>query len=234
METMAECWTEFEDAINAGVNRIVLFGPPGTGKTYMGMHYGVPDGVLAHRLQCTVDMTEGKITGHMLPVSESKWEFNTGPLPRAWEEAGRVVVDEVDKVGGDAESLLLGMLDSPDSARWEHPITKKMWRPKEGFTAIMTTNLERMQDLPIALSDRFPVKIRINQPHPSALARLSQDIRRIAAASPDAKGERRFSLRAFEEFDKLRKQLGDAYAAKLIFRSQAQGILDAIKVEAIA
>jgi MoxR-like ATPase len=98
----------------------------------------------------------------------------------------------------------------------------------------MTTNLENMRDLPTALRDRFPVQIRINTPHPDALLVLSPDLRAAAAASADADPKRRFSIRTFMAFDKLRHEMGVERAAKLLFNSVAGDILDSIKVAEVA
>jgi len=127
---------------------------------------------------------------------------------------------------------LLAMLDSPESASWEHPSTGERFTPLGGFSAVMTTNIEDMRELPTALADRFPVSIRINQPHPSALKRLSPDLRELAIRSADA-GERRISLRAFYDFDKIRTNLGIDRAAQMVFKERAQSILDAIAIEAV-
>ena len=91
----------------------------------------------------------------------------------------------------------------------------------------------RHGDLPPALTDRFPVKIRINEPHPDALERLSYDLRGIAKNLCDA-GERRVSLRAFMTFDQMRKTIGTEDASKIIFGDRAESILDAMKIEAVA
>jgi hypothetical protein len=97
----------------------------------------------------------------------------------------------------------------------------------------MTTNVENMGELPTALTDRFPIKIRINEPHPNALERLSPDLRGFAVAMADA-GERRISLRAFIEFDKLRASLGAERSAYLTFGERAQSILDAIAINGVS
>jgi MoxR-like ATPase len=96
----------------------------------------------------------------------------------------------------------------------------------------MTTNIEDMRELPMALADRFPVRIRINAPHPTALEKLSRDLRDYAVRMADA-GNRRISLRTFMSFDKLRKQLGDERSARIIFGDRAESILDAIAVDKV-
>jgi MoxR-like ATPase len=231
-----QCWKDVEDVLAAGVDRLILFGPPGTGKTYAGLHYGdVSRG--AYRIICNEDMTDADVTGYMKP-SGDEWRWIEGKAVKAWQGDGirgaRVVADEIDRASGDVLSTLLAMFDTPDSAAWEHPETGRVIRPKEGFSVVMTTNVEDMRELPEALKDRFPVAIRINQPHPEALKVLSPDLRSAAASSADADKKRRFSMRAFMEFDRLRKTIEVERAAGLIFGKAAGDILDAIRVEALA
>ena len=171
-----------------------------------------------------------------MPDGNGRFSWVAGAGLKAWEgnglNGGRLIVDEIDKASGDVFALLLAMLDSPESATWEHPETGRIHRPKDGFSAVMTTNIENMEELPTALADRFPVRIRINAPHPSALEKLSYELRDYAVRMCDA-GKRRISLRTFYAFDKLRKQLGDEKSAKIIFGDRATSVLDAIAIDKV-
>lgn len=234
---MPECWRNVYDVLNAGVDRLILFGPPGTGKTYAGLNIGDTERG-AYRIICNEDMTAADVTGYMKPMGEGVWRWMDGQAIKAWEgdgiRGGRIVADEIDRAAGDVMSLLLAMFDTPKSAAWEHPETGRIVRPREGFSVVMTTNVEDMRELPTALKDRFPVAIRIDQPHPDALLVLSPDLRKAAAASADADPKRRFSIRAFMEFDRLRKSIESERAATIIFGKYASDIMDAVKVEALA
>jgi MoxR-like ATPase len=234
--TLPECWQAFEDCLNAGIDRIVLYGPSGIGKTYAGLNMGNVEGG-AFRLVCTEDMTNADVTGAFMPNEKGTFTWNYGSAVKAWEgngiTGGRLIVDEVDKASGDVFATLLAMLDSPESATWENPENGRIHRPKDGFSAIMTTNVENMEELPTALADRFPIRIRINAPHPTALLRLSPDLRNYAVRMADA-GERRISLRAFMAFDKIRKAYGDEKAARLTFGQRAESILDAIAIDKVS
>ena len=234
---LPECWQDVNDILASGINKLILFGPPGTGKTFAGLNMG---NVLAgaHRLICNEDMTSADVTGHFKPSGDGTWKWQDGTVIKAWQgdgiNGGRVVADEIDRASGDVMSQLLAMFDSEESASWEHPETGRILKPKKGFSVFMTTNIEDMRELPNALQDRFPVAVRINTPHPDALTMLSPDLRGAAAASADADRDRRFSVRAFMAFDTLRKTVSVEKAARLTFGKHYQSVLDALLVNGVS
>jgi MoxR-like ATPase len=232
-EQLGQCWRDLSDVLDAGVARVLLYGPPGTGKTFAALHFGVVNA--AERLVCTEDLTTGEITGTWMPAGEGRWEWREGPAIRAWHEhgglGGRLVVDEVDRASGDALSTLLAMTDSSESAKWRNPQTGDWIWPGPNFSVVMTTNLEDLDDIPVALRDRFPVAIRVDQPHHSALESLSIDLRAPASAGSLGDSSRRVSLRSFYAFDQLRNHLGAERAAHLVFgATRASDVLDALAI----
>jgi MoxR-like ATPase len=170
-----------------------------------------------------------------MPVGENRWEWREGPAIRAWRGlGGRLVVDEVDRASGDALSTLLAMTDSPESARWRNPETCEWVRPGPQFSVVMTTNIDDLEDIAPSLRDRFPVSIRIDRPHVSALASLSEDLRAPALAGSLGPAHRRVSLRSFYAFDELRRRLGPQRAAYLVFgEDTATSVLDALAIASI-
>lgn len=236
IDSLPVCWQKFHNCLRAGIDRILLFGPAGTGKTYAGLTMGDTRGG-AFRLPCTEDMTNAEVSGAFMPDAKGGFSWVAGSALKAWKGdgsvGGRLVVDEIDKAGGDVFATLLNFLDSPESASWEHPETGRIYKPIAGFSAIMTTNIENMGELPMALADRFPIRIRINEPHPQALAKLSSDLRGMAVRMADA-GKQRISLRAFYAFDKLRSSLGIEEASEIVFGDRATAILEAMKVDSLS
>ena len=98
----------------------------------------------------------------------------------------------------------------------------------------MTSNIEDLGDIPAALLDRFAVAIRIDRPHPSAVASLSDDLRAPALAGSLGPPGRRISLRSFYAFDDLRRHCGATRAAHLVFGAEgAVGVLDALAIGAL-
>ena len=237
VDEIGSCWCDLRDVIAAGIDRVLLYGPPGTGKTYAALHHG-SHAAPAERLVCTEDLTSGEITGTWMPVDENRWEWREGPAIRAWRgeagQGGRLVVDEVDRASGDALSTLLAITDSRESARWRNPETTEWVSPGPKFSVVMTSNIDDLGDMPAALMDRFAVAIRIDRPHPSAVASLSEDLRAPALAGSLGPAGRRISLRSFYAFDDLRRHFGASRAAHLVFGPVgAVGVLDALAIGAL-
>jgi nitric oxide reductase NorQ protein len=227
-------WADLTDALAAGIDRLLLYGPPGTGKTFAALYFGTGERP-AERLVCTEDLTTADVAGCYVPAGEGRWEWVEGPALRAWRTGARLVVDEVDRASGDVLSLLLAMADTDGSATWRHPRTGALLSPHPEFTVVMTTNLDRLEELPVALRDRFPVAILVDRPHPSSVAGLSADLRSAALCGSIGEVDRRVSLRAFYAFDKLRGRFGDERAAALVLGPErATAFLDALKIGSLA
>ena len=233
-EDLPQCWKDYFTAIEAGIDRVILYGKPGTGKTYAGLTYGVGSGG-SFRLTCTEEMTSASVSGMWRP-SKGEFYYQKGQALEAWlgdgQSGGRLVVDEADKASGDVLGELLNFLDSTSSSSFRDPDTGEVYRPRPGFSAVMTSNIEHPDDLPEALRDRFPVAICIDAPHPSALELLPVELREVAKGVVTADGNRRASLRAFYAYNTMVKNgVAPETAGRLAFgEDKARGIADALAV----
>ena len=230
-----QCWIDAKDVLEAGTDRVIFYGPPGTGKTFGGLTLGVTGGE-SERLICTEDMTTADVAGAFMPNVNGGFEFLAGSALRAWQGNGitgsRLVIDEIDKAGGDVFAQMLAFTDTVDSASFTRPDNGQVVRPMPGFSVVMTSNIEDPNELPVALKDRFPVAIEINAPHPAALMSLPESLRQLAATIVAGKPGQRASLRSFYEFNKLSQspEFTLERAARMVFRQMADSIIDALKI----
>lgn len=232
LDYQPECWTDVQKVLDAGLDRMILFGPSGTGKTMAGLTMGnVAAG--AFRLECTENMTDFEVVGGYIPGANG-FEYKEGAGIKAWKgdglTGGRLVVDEIDKASGDVYATLLAITDSHASASWQHPVTGQKIKPTEGFSVVMTTNLDDMSMLEPALRDRFPVAIRIDKPHPLAIAALPNRFQRYAVATV---GE--ISIRSWQAIARLEQGVGLDEALRLVVGAEkAAQLADDVRIDEVA
>jgi len=229
-----ECHRTLDRILKAGVDRVILHGPPGTGKTYSALTLEL-GGRPSYRLVCTEDMTTADVAGMYMPNAEGSFTWHDGVATKAWRTGGRLVIDEIDKAGGDVFALLLAYTDSVGSASLDL-LNGETIRPAPGFSAVMTTNIEDPNDLPPALRDRFPIAICIDSAHPMALDFAYDELRVIfAEIVADKKKSRRASLRACMSFQHLiSKGFTIVEAGNLVFGAAiTETIVDTLKVATV-
>ena len=228
-----DCW-ELVAAAIGNADRVLLYGPPGTGKTYaaatnkVGLNMdGDPN---VYQITMTEDTASANLEGFYKPSSDGGFEWHDGIAIQAWRTGGRLVINEIDHASPDAMTFLHAILDDKDIAQLTlNNDNKETVRPEPGFTVIASTN-SLPESLPMALKDRFPVKINVDKIHPIALERFPKSWRNtISDTSLSMDSEQRLSIRAWREFfDLISKGLDKREAGYLIFGERADELMDAI------
>lgn len=221
-------WQRAEFAIQNS-NRVLLYGLPGTGKTYFGLNHALKGN--AYRLICTEEMTDADLIGCYKQNAQGTWSFAEGVGIKAWREGARLVVDEINRMNGDVESRMMALIDSTASSSWQHPDTGEIVKPHQNFSVVATMN-GQPEDLAPAILDRLIVKCEVNEPHPAAIQALPEYLRALAIkmTKPDEFG--RVSLRAFVEFEAMVQASGNMnYAAQVVFPHEYESITDVLTVE---
>tara|TARA_R100000482_G_C4998899_1_gene90665 strand:- start:138 stop:542 length:405 start_codon:yes stop_codon:yes gene_type:complete len=106
---------------------------------------------------------------------------------------------------------------------------KETVRPAEGFQVVATTN-SPPESLPLALKDRFPVKIYVDSIHPKAMEQFPEEWHGVITDTTMVEDpEDRISVRAWSEFFQLQdKGFTPETAGRLVFGENSAELTDAI------
>lgn len=226
-ETLARCWTLAADALRTGKN-VLMYGPPGTGKTFAALHQQQPGRPTPVCVTVTAETSAADLLG-FYTNGPAGFVWQDGPATAAWRAGARLVVNEVDKIGTDAESAFHVIADESASARLRLPTGEEI-APAPGFHVIASTNASTPDEALRAegVKDRFTINLHIDQPHPDALAALPEDLRNAAASTWNSSP--RITMRQWRAFAELRITLSRETAAELVFGARASAVLDSLAV----
>ena len=212
------------------LGRIYLCGPPGIGKTYVAYMTGrIQRGVYACTL--TQETPAAELRGTYLPKGDTL-AWHDGPVMRAMKEGARLVLNEISHASDDALAFLYPVLEHSETARLTLP-TGETVTPAPGFHVVVTDNLPP-DGLPAALQDRFDATLEISEPHPAALARLSDSLREVARRSFALDDERRLSVRRWLTLDRVRHELGLEDACLVVFGAErGSQVFDALVIAGV-
>lgn len=227
-QTLPQCWQDLTDLLSAGIDRALLYGAPGTGKTYAGLTMK-PTHQTAYRLICTDEMSTAEITGLWTP-NGNKFTYREGLAVKAWRNGARLVIDEINRANGDVMSLLLAFTDTVASSSWQNPETEETITPALGYSVVLTMNGEP-DDLEPALLDRFSARIKIDQPHPDAIAQLPTYLHGLAGTLGQLENPKeRASLRQLQTLATLADKYGIQRATSLVLPEHVNAIQHAYEV----
>lgn len=195
-------WELLEHALSVDVEAtriIYCWGPAGVGKSYGAINFGrVGNGFYAVTL--TDETSAAELRGHFLfKGGDAIW--HNGPFVRAMLEGKRLVINEVGNANADVLALLFPILESKQTAQITLPTGETIY-PAQGFHCVCTDNRPPDQ-LPEPLDDRFGTYVRVDAPHPNAIASLHPALRELALTSATLDDERRVSARGWRHLQSL-------------------------------
>ncbi len=208
---------------------VYLWGPPGVGKSFVATREGV-----AHRpvfaLTTTPETPAAELRGGWMPKG-SGFEWRDGPIVTAMRRGGRLVLNEVSYASSDLLAFFHPVLESPETARLTLPSGETI-EPAPGFQVVATDNCP-VEQLPEALRDRFRSVLRVDAPHPDALARLRPDLREAALRTFDLEPERAISIRGWLALQDFEEELGREEACRAVFgRERGEQVFEALQLAA--
>ena len=223
------CW-ELAEQVIGNADRVLLYGVPGTGKSYQATLYNLQDKQEVVSTTLTEDGSAMELRGHFIPNDNGSMSWLHGTAVKAWLKGARFVVNEIDHASSDVLTFLYSILDDKEFAGMTLPNREQDFvKPSKDFNVVATMN-GTPDTLPEALADRFPIKINIDKIHPSALKKIPKKYRDVCEAmSLITDGERRTSIRSWAEFNRLTKFMSEEDSARVVFQDRYTDILDALQ-----
>ncbi|MCW0190955.1 MAG: MoxR family ATPase [Rhodococcus sp.] len=218
----------------AHYNRVLAWGPPGTGKTHAAVHSATSRDEEFVKITCTGGDMAAEYRGMFIPMGDKGFEFVLGVATTAWCElndgaGGLLILDEINHAPEEVHSLLHAILDDPAIAQLTLP-NKVMIKPGPKFRAVGTQNAHP-NDLAPPLLDRFQARVHVDRCSPGALDLLPSDLREKAEnliTHPDE--DQRVSFRSLLAFSQSRHIVGEEMAAQLCFGDRWNEVVTAIRL----
>ena len=93
-------------ALAAARCNVLLIGPAGSGKTHLAAQVAEALGLPFEHISCSAGMSEGQLTGRLLPVGEGgRFEYVRSDFVKCYEDGGVFLFDEID--AADSNTLLV-------------------------------------------------------------------------------------------------------------------------------
>lgn len=215
--------------INAGITRILLHGPPDTGKTTTAGKTAQAKGQAVYRLQCSRDQGVEDLLGQFV-LEKGETRFAPGPIPQAMQSGGMLIMDEFDMRNPAHDSIYHSIMDDAEIAEVRLP-DGTVIKPQPGFTVVCTTNADPKMFTP-ALLRRWELKLYCAIAHPEALKTVDKQEAKFlhnlqtGVKTPEFRFE--FCVSSFRAARKLKDSgLDPEFALSLVFGEAAAKELQA-------
>lgn len=163
----------FKDVCDLLVDReeVFLWGPTGCGKSHLAKQAAELLGLRFAFISCTAGMSEGQITGRLLPVGKNgMFEYVSSEFVDCYENGGVFLLDEVDAADPNVMLVINAALANGHLALPNRPKKPVAMRHKDfvcvGAANTVGTGADRMYSgrnkLDTAFMERFACKIYMN------------------------------------------------------------------------
>jgi len=225
-------WDEIRKVILKAKGHVLLYGPAGTGKTYLAKLVAKAVERSYYPVTFSADLSAQEVIGHFVPKGgEFVWHY--GPALLAWQTGGIFNPNEINECSGAVQIAMHSILDDPEMAKLCLP-SGEVVHPRPGFRCIATMNGEP-SDLPLPLLNRFSLKIKITEPSAEALARIRDKVIRQAVERAYTDGQERITFRDMLAVDTLIKDgLDTELAYKAVFSDDWQDVHGVIELSRTA
>lgn len=229
-------WARAERAIGCSIvpTRVLLWGPPGTGKTELPHRMAQRENWTSVYQLMTEETPATELLGHLI-VQAGSTVWCDGTLGRAIRasHAGHVVyiIDEIGRASQDALSACLLALTNAESLRLTLR-SGEVISPKAEHWHVVCTSNDAPDMLPPAIADRLHITVNLTHPHPDLVRSMTTvEARRLACAE-----SREYSIRALLTYDRLRAGgMSRQGAAEIVWEpAAAQSFVDAAKLERLS
>jgi len=211
---------KWEDVYTSVKNifRVLLWGPPGNGKTKSAQ---IITKIFNRRLidiTFTPETPGYEVRGNMYPQVDGTLKWTDGPLLDSFRSGHTLCANELHRAGDDTQALLLAATSDKDVAMLTLPTGEEV-RPHNDFKIIATMNENPKDTLDSALDDRFTMQFELKIINPMSYDSLEEDLKNVAKNQiyDEEEHERWISLRKLFAFQALRIRFSPEFAARTLF-----------------